>query len=237
MESSSPSRRSRRTEALSADAIVGAAIAVLDAEGEDALTFRSLSTALRTGPGAIYHHLSSKQEILASAATRLVREAIAAVPARSDAEGAVRAVMLALFDLIDSHPWVGAQLAREPWQAAVLEIFESVGGHLDGLGVEDRRQFGAASTLTGFVLGVAGQYAAAARLSRDVERSAFLREIATGWRGEASAASRPFVHRMADRLAEHDEREQFAEGVDVILAGIVSLAAPPLSSASRAAAR
>lgn len=218
--SPTPARRSRRTDALSADAIIDAAITVLDAEGEEALTFRALSTALETGPGAIYHHLASKQEILAAAAHRLVVDALADVPSNLNAENGIRAVMLAFFDLLGVHPWVGTQLAREPWQAALLEMFEAIGSHLDALGVGERYQFTAASSLLNFVLGVAGQYASATRLSRDLDRSVFLRDIADGWKDEATAASHPFSRRMADRLAEHDDRQQYIEGVDFILAGI-----------------
>jgi hypothetical protein len=36
-------------------------------------------------------------------------------------------VEVLMFDAIDAHPWVGAQLSREPWQSAMLQIFESVG--------------------------------------------------------------------------------------------------------------
>ena len=219
-----PARRSRRTDALSADAIIDAAIAVLDAGGEEALTFRALSAALETGPGAIYHHLASKQEILAAAAQRLVVDVLAEVPSDLDAENGIREVMLAFFDLFGAHPWVGTQLSREPWQAALLEMFEVIGSHLDALGVEERYQFTAASSLLNFVLGVAGQHASATRLARDLDRSAFLRDIADGWKDEATAASHPFSRQMADQLTQHDDRQQYIDGIDFILAGITAVA-------------
>jgi hypothetical protein len=58
----------------------------------------------------------------------------------------------------------GAQLSREPWQSAVLEILESVGEQLQALGVPEPEQFDCASALVNYILGLAGQYAAAARL-------------------------------------------------------------------------
>jgi hypothetical protein len=54
MDSSTAPRRPRRSDALSSDKIVRAAIDILDKEGEEALTFRTLATALKTGPGGIY---------------------------------------------------------------------------------------------------------------------------------------------------------------------------------------
>src|SRR5579859_7821537 len=45
-------RAERRTDALSKERIVEAAIEILDADGENALTFRALSARLATGAGA-----------------------------------------------------------------------------------------------------------------------------------------------------------------------------------------
>jgi AcrR family transcriptional regulator len=59
-------RAERRTDALSKDRIVEAAIGILDTEGEGALTFRALTARLATGAGAIYWHVASKSELLAA---------------------------------------------------------------------------------------------------------------------------------------------------------------------------
>ncbi|MFD1715378.1 TetR/AcrR family transcriptional regulator [Amnibacterium flavum] len=225
MEPNASQRRGRRPDALSASTIVGAAIGILDVGGESALTFRSLSEVLQTGPGAIYHHLANKGEILAAAAAEVITRAVS--EARRDrADGGIRAVMLALFDAIDTHPWIGAQLAQAPWQPAVLEMLESIGEHLDGLGVEERHQFAAATSLVNFTLGMASQYAAGARLSRDSDRASFLQRIAKEWASESSAMTHPFARRMAGHLAEHDDRLQFTAGIEFILAGITSTAIP-----------
>jgi len=223
MDPMTPSRRQRRTDALSADAIVQAAITILDSRGEEALTFRALADALETGPGAIYHHLPNKHEILTAAAARLVSEATRKVALHSDSAAGIRELMLALFDLIDAHPWIGTQLAREPWQSALGEIFARIGEQLERLGVAEEHLFVAASSLVNFVLGVAGQYAAAARFPSDADRTVLLRAIADDWRGD-DRASLSFAHRMADRLADHDERQQFADGIEFLLVGIVSIA-------------
>ena len=61
-----------------------------------------------------------------------------------------------MFDAIDAHPWVGTQLSREPWQSAILQIFERVGGELQALGVPKRARFNSASALAGVDLILAG---------------------------------------------------------------------------------
>lgn len=81
-------------------------------------------------------------------------------------------------DAIDAHPWVGAQLSREPWQPAVLQILGGVGGQLQVLGVPERAQFDCAAALVNCILGLAGRYAAGARLlPLDTDRASFLENL------------------------------------------------------------
>jgi hypothetical protein len=128
-----------------------------------------------------------------------------------------------VFDAIDAHPWAGAQLSREPWQSAVLQIFESIGGQLQALGVPRRAQFDCASALVNYVLGLAGQYAAGARLlAPETDRSAFLATVAARW-AQLDPAQYPFMRQVAAQLREHDDREQFLAGIDLILAGIATV--------------
>ena len=73
-----------------------------------------------------------------------------------------------------------------------------------------------------FILGVAALNAANARQARGADRSTFLANVAARW-AQLDAATYPFVHRVATQLREHDDREQFLAGIDLILAGIATL--------------
>jgi AcrR family transcriptional regulator len=213
-------RSERRTDALSKQRIVAAAIEILDADGESALTFRALAARLATGSGAIYWHVANKDELLAAATNDVIARVMTGVVGDAEPRRAIRAIALGLFDAIDAHPWVGAQLSREPWQLAMLQIFERVGEQLQALGVPARAQLDAASALVSYILGVAGQNAANARLlARGTDRAAFLASVAARWK-QSDPAQYPFVHRVATQLREHDDREQFLAGIDLILAGI-----------------
>ena len=213
-------RTERRADALSKERIVQAAIEILDTDGESALTTRALTARLATGAGAIYWHVANKNELLAAATGDVIARVMTEVVSGAEPREAIRAIALGVFDAIDAHPWVGTQLSREPWQSAMLQIFESVGGQLQALGVPERAQFDSASALVNYVLGLAGQYAAAARLlPRDTDRSAFLATLAARW-AQLDPAKYPFVHQVATQLPEHDDREQFLAGIDLILAGI-----------------
>lgn len=199
---------------------MSAAIEILDEAGEDALTFRLLAARLATGPGAIYHHVGSKGELLRAATAGIVSAALRDAEPAHDAPAAIRALALAVFDAIDAHPWVGAQLAREPWQLAVIRLFEAVGQRLEELGIPEHRKFDAASALTNAMLGLAGQYAAGMRhLGRDGGRAAFLHSVAREWE-QLDEDEFPFLRSIASGLAAHDDRAQFLAGIDLIIAGI-----------------
>jgi AcrR family transcriptional regulator len=217
---STTQRTERRTDALSKAKIVEAAIEILDAEGEAALTFRALAARLTTGSGAIYWHVADKNALLAAATDEVIARVMTQVVGDAEPGAAIRAVALGVFDAIDAHPWVGAQLSREPWQYAVLQILEGVGGRLRALGVPERARFDCATALVSYILGLAGQYAAGARLiPRGMDRTAFLANIAARW-SELDPGAHPFVREMATQLSDHDDRAQFLAGVDLILAGI-----------------
>jgi AcrR family transcriptional regulator len=217
-------RAPRRTDGLSKELIVRAATDILDTGGETALTFRALTTRLNTGYGAIYHHVANKSDLLAAATEEVIAGVMGGAVTDAEPREALRTVALGLFDAIDAHPWVGAHLSREPWRPGLLEIYERIGSLLDALDVPERALFDAAGALVSYVLGVAGQNAANARVLADGEgdRSAFLDAVAAQW-SRLDPDRYPFVHKAATHLREHDDREQFLSGVDLFLAGIATL--------------
>ena len=105
----------------------------------------------------------------------------------------------------------------------MLQIFEGIGSRLQALGVPDKAQFDCWSTLVSYILGVAGQNAANARLlPPETDRAALLSTVAARWAQFAPAES-SFVHDVATQLREHDDRAQFLAGIDLILAGIETI--------------
>lgn len=215
-------RNPRRADALSKERIVEAAIEILDRDGQDALTFRALAARLATGSGAIYWHVANKRDLLAAATDHVFSRAMAGAVGETEPREAIRATALGVFDAIDTHPWVGTQLPTEPW-SALLQLFENVGSQVQALGVPETAQFNCASTLVNYILGMAQQNAANARLvPQETQRTAFLAAVTARWT-EHDPAEYPFVHQVAAQLREHDDRDQFLAGVDLFLAGIASV--------------
>ncbi|MDT7744661.1 MAG: hypothetical protein QOE59_3739 [Actinomycetota bacterium] len=223
-------RSQRRTEALSRERIVEAAVELLDAdgEGEGGLTFRALSERLATGPGAIYWHVTNKEELLATATDALVAAALTLEPAGTpeSPHDRIRAVALGLYDAIDDHPWLGAQLSaqisRSPSGSVTPRIFESLGRPIRELGVPESSWFAATSALMYYVLGAAGQNAANTRTGGpEVDRAEFLDAVSSGWEA-LDPDEYPFTRAVAEQLRDHDDREQFLAGIALILAGVTA---------------
>ena len=211
----------RREDALSRERITEAAIALLDSSGEGGLTFRALSEHLATGPGAIYGHIASKSDLLTAACDAIVARTLDTTVSGSTPRSILRALALAMFDMLDDHPWVGLALNQSPGQLPVVRILERIGQQVCALGVPKRRQWTTASALLSYILGVGGQNAANRQFAqaRDLDRSAFLRQVATEW-SALDAHAYPFTRSMASHLDTHDDRADFLAGIDLILRGI-----------------
>jgi AcrR family transcriptional regulator len=219
-------RPERRSDALTKPRIVGAAIALLDAGGADALTFRALAADLSTGPGALYHHVANKGELLSAAAVEVMTEVLAEAGS-ADPTASIRAVTAALFDAIAGHPWLGSQLVAAPWQPAVLQLFDRLGSEVTALGVPEAAQFDAASALVHHILGVASQYDASQYLDQtQTDRPGFIKS-STSPMVEPDIGRYPFLVRIEQQLVEHDDRQQFQAGIEIVLTGIATLRSTP----------
>jgi AcrR family transcriptional regulator len=222
-----PTRTERRSEALTKEQIVEAAVEILDTQGEAALTFRTLAARLATGSGAIYWHVANKDHLLATAADHVIAQALAGVSGHDDGpQSAIRAIALAVFDAFDAHSWVGARLSLAPDQSAMLGFFEAIGSQLQHLGVSAAARFDAWSALVNYILGVAAQNADNARRRHvEVDRETLLAAMAARWQ-QLDPDNYPFLREVAAHLPGHDDREQFLAGIDLILTGIMAEVCP-----------
>ncbi|WNV86357.1 TetR family transcriptional regulator [Umezawaea sp. Da 62-37] len=212
----------RRGEPLSRERIVEAAIGLLDSEGEGGLTFRALAKRLVTGPGAIYWHVKDKDELVGAATDAVVAATMAVDVVGATPREVVRALALGVFDAIEVHPWIGSQLARDPWRSPILRVFEQIGRQVQALGVAEAELFTAASALLNHILGVGGQNVADRRGVRpDASRDEVLDAVAEAW-ASLDAEEYAFTRIVAGQLRDHDDREEFLAGIDLILAGITA---------------
>ncbi|WP_433754654.1 hypothetical protein [Nocardia sp. CA-135398] len=106
--------------------------------------------------------------------------------------------------------------------------WSTIGQQVSALDISADRWFTATTALLHYVLGAASQNAAnherAQALGPEPDPSAYLKSVAQSWRG-LSREEFPIIRALADRGLDHDNRLQFMDGIDLIVAGIT--ARPP----------
>ena len=223
--SNKASNSQRREESLSREQIIEASIQLLDAGGEDGLTFRSLSEHLATGPGAIYWHIANKSVLLTAACdaiiARTLNAPLAPVTSGRPPQTIIRLFALAIFDAIDAHPWIGSALTHAAGQSPMVRIVERLGQQIQALGVPKKEHWITVSALLNYILGVAGRNASNGQLARarGLDRSSFLEAVSTIW-SQLDSEEYPFARSLAAQIRTHDDRKDFIAGIDLILKGI-----------------
>src|SRR5579872_5659660 len=91
---------------LSREQIVRAAIDLLDAEGLDGLSMRSLGTRLGSAATAVYWHVESKANLIALAADRVWGEVSLPDLAVTEWRTAAEEMATGLHAMLTSHPWM-----------------------------------------------------------------------------------------------------------------------------------
>ncbi|MET9793316.1 TetR/AcrR family transcriptional regulator [Streptomyces canus] len=208
------------------EAVLAAAVELLDEAGGSALTFRALAARLGTGVGTIYWYVSNKDELLDRATDHAIGGVLAAVeaqPCSDDPIADLRAMAVTLFDAIVDRPWLSAYFMRNTdIQGNSLRLYERLGQQTLRLHLTPRQRFHAVSAITGVVVGTAADLGAEIPqelLDGSVDRDAFLSRFAETWRS-LDATTFPFVHQIADEFAGHDDRDQFLAALDLTLAGL-----------------
>jgi AcrR family transcriptional regulator len=143
-------------ERLSREAILTAALRIVDDEGIDALTMRRLAATLQVNPMSLYHHLPNKAAVLAGLA-ELVFAGLElpdhgdAVPWDEQLKEAARAYRNGL----RQHPNLALQVLSDTSAVSdvVVVTMEPFYRALERAGLEPRQIFEAANTLIDFIHG------------------------------------------------------------------------------------
>ena len=246
-----PGRGAARRATHSLEQILSTAIEVLDRDGTKGLTLRGLAAELGGGLGSVYWYVDGKAEVLTLACDALVGEALARAeasasggqaggpdletsdPAIVAAVADVRRTAIALFEQTQLHPWLALQLQVQGAGAPnALRYWERLGRPLAAMGLSPRQQFHGSTAISGYVIGVAAEMSAQ-DLHADPDRSKAeqLDEIVSGWLA-TDPAEFSWIHSIADEFRSHDDDDQFAAGLDLLLGGLVRQAVGHDASAS-----
>lgn len=211
----------------SMDAILGGAIAMLDRGGEAHLTLRGLAAHLGGGVGSLYWYVESKDELIDRATDHLTGQALAKVSGRPHGDDPIahlRALGVALFDVLEAHPWMARYLMRDvDAQLNTLRYWDRVGQEIKRLGLPRADCFYGASAIVSFVVGAAAQMSYQGPTEDHPTRAEFLAHTVRAW-SDLPADEFPYVHSMIDTFATHDDRDQFLFGLDLVIEGLRSRA-------------
>jgi TetR/AcrR family tetracycline transcriptional repressor len=208
-------------ERLSREAILTAALRIVDDEGIDALTMRRLAATLEVNPMSLYHHLPNKAAVLAGLAELVFAELELPdpgdiVPWDEQLKGAARAYRNGL----RAHPNLALQVLSDTSAVSdvVVVTMEPFYRALDRAGLSPREVFEAANTLIdfihGFSLGEASVRAETFELAPDL-----LTRVQALPPGKAPTLTRIVGELGVDGLA-YDFDSGFESGLSIFIAGI-----------------
>ena len=113
--SSPPPGRSPGRPAIPADRFVDAALAIIDADGVDAVTMRAVAQRLGSGTATLYRHFDNRAHLLAAVVDRVLAEAADRIDAAAHDDWAdeLRVICRSTFDALRRHRNVLPVLARQ----------------------------------------------------------------------------------------------------------------------------
>jgi AcrR family transcriptional regulator len=218
--------RTQRRGRLSRAAVLTAALAIIDAEGVEALSMRRLGKALGRDPMRLYRHASSKDALLDGVVELVLSEL--AVPVLHDVgwEEALRRTAHAFRALALAHPHVVPLLVTRPLATplamrplgtlrpleGLLELFTEAG--FDGRGALHAYRL-YIGFLHGHVLNELQERVQDPDESEDLLRLGLYR---------LPVREFPRLRALAGELADYDGRRELDEGLDIILTGLRRLA-------------
>ncbi|TWF80673.1 TetR family transcriptional regulator [Pseudonocardia hierapolitana] len=216
-------RRVRRRTGLSRADVLGAALALVDADGVEALSMRRLGAALSRDPMRLYRYASSKEDLLDGIVEFAMAELpVPATPADGDWEEALRRAAHAFRELALAHPHLVPLMATRPLATplatrplgmlrpleALLDLLIRAG--FDGGGALHAYRL-YAGFLYGHVLNELQERAHGPDEGDDLLRLGLHR---------LPVPEFPRLRALAGELAAYDGERELDEGLDVILTGL-----------------
>jgi AcrR family transcriptional regulator len=224
-----PSRPRPARAPLSRDAIVHAALRVMDREGSAGLSMRRVAEELGTGPASLYWHVANKDALINLIIDQVASEVPLPEPDPDRWQEQLKDWMLGVRQVFGRHPGVAAlTLGRVPTGPNVVRWAEWILALLRGAGIPDRIA-AFAGDLIGLYLGATGYEAAMPPMTSPTGEPLSLEErvaMIRGYFASLPADQFPNVVATVDDLVGGGPDERFALGLDVILRGLASYARP-----------
>ena len=137
---SPPDGEESRRRALTRERVVTEALAVIAADGVDALSMRGLAARLGVVPGALYRHVRSKEQLCDLVADGVLAEVDTRVGRALSWTGQVKALAQRLRAVLEGHPGIAGLLkTRDPLGPHSLALAEAFLAPLQQAGLRPGR--------------------------------------------------------------------------------------------------
>jgi AcrR family transcriptional regulator len=230
--------RGRRRDPLTREAIVAAAIKVLDTEGLDGFSMRRVAEELDTGAASLYWHVGSRDGLIDLVMDEVIGEQLDEIPAPEPErwEEQLREVARKMRETILRHrDIVRISIGRIPMGPNALRLNERVlailraGGVPDALAVQSYLLM--FSVVNGFTLDETGYVQQRAETAPPVDQAA---EMVSSYLGSLPPDQFPNVIEVADQFATTDQNARFELLLDLFVDGLAARAQAeaPASDAS-----
>jgi AcrR family transcriptional regulator len=200
-----------RRGAMTAEQLVDRAVAIIDAEGFDALTMRRLAEACDLSPMAIYRHVRDKDDLLDRVVDRVTSQWADQLPGVvDDWRDDLRNLFVRARELQLTHPGITRLCVERPTPVVgVARIFDRVIGALHRGGFDGREAVQAFDALLMFLFG---------SVLWEIPRAETAREglVAVSARAE----DLPHVVERSIELARRDASAYFEFGLAALVAGL-----------------
>ncbi len=218
--------RRRPRPNLSRDAIVAAAVAVLDERGLDGLTMRAVADRLGAGAMSLYRHVAGREELLDLVAARLAAD-IPATPITGAWEADLAALARGMRTALLRRPNLTVLLtSRAGSGAGGLDVLDRALGILRAAGFSPLEAAFANHALGNYVAGAALWEAVGLGGATGEERRRRADEAARGL-ASLPADAAPHVSWASVALFEGTADDRFEFGLASLLAGFALRAGPP----------
>jgi AcrR family transcriptional regulator len=217
------STRDRPAKApLSEEAIVDAALAILKAEGLEAVSMRRVAAALDTGPGSLYVYVEGRDGLLEAIFDRIIAEVKLETPDPSRWRAQLHSLLERLRAELVAHPGMAAATMVDPPRTDVsMRLLENLLGILLAGGLDAQDAAWAADILAAQVT-----YAAIEAGLRRTDPSALAGDITASF-ARLPACDFPLITAHAAQLVAGDVDERLRFAVDVVIDGVQHRASRP----------
>ncbi|MEU6559816.1 TetR/AcrR family transcriptional regulator [Nocardia nova] len=217
----SRSRRERPAKPpLTREGIVGAAVAVMRAEGLEKVTMRRLATELDTGAASLYVYFPNAAELRAAVLDQLLADVeLNPVGAEADWRAGLEAVLASYLDVLLRYPALArSALLTRPSGPRYLDLLDTLLGLLDQGGVDERRAAWAVDLLLQVATATGAEQATRAENPDDAEQWNTLVTAIT----DADPDRHPHVHGLGRELLSGPGSARVEWGLSVLINGILA---------------